>query len=263
MNKNKKALGIMLGTLVFLLVLAVVLLSVIIVSLAKDDDPVITTGSRQTQSQPVLTTSSPTTSRAEEPTTVLPGTSEQPEVTTDPVISSEEPTADPAATSEEQPQTTAPEVTTKPPVQGPNIPVGDVATVQNPDGSITRSGAFLDNGSTKLHILVEWEAKYASVDATAVNLTVRVYLECYSIGISARDNGILTINGESTTYSTPRIFYSTNELHHTLMTDRTVTISKSSPAFTTEVDLGAAWNYNASYSGVSIDWLTVSGTIEV
>lgn len=260
MNKNKKALGIMLGTLVFLLVLAVVLLSVIIISLAKEDKPAITTIQSPTQSStPAQTTNKPSTS--DRATTELPKTTDQPVITTEPPVTGD-PTTEPPETSNTS-QTTEPNVTPKPPVQGPNVAIGDVTEVQNPDGSIVRSGAFRDNGETKLHLVIEWEAKYASKDATAVNLTVRVYLQCYSIGIAARDKGTLTINGESTSYQTPNIFYSTNEEHHTLLTARSVTVNKSSGSAKTEVDLSAAWNYQGSYSGVRIDWLTVAGTIEV
>ncbi len=161
------------------------------------------------------------------------------------------------------PATSTPSVDPKPPVQGPNVAIGKIETVENADGSIVRKGAFRDDGETSLHIVIGWEAKYASKDATTVNLTVRVYLQCYSIGVAARNNGTLTINGESTTYSSPKISYDGKEQHYTLLTAKSVTISKKSAAYSTEVDLDAAWNYKGTYSGVPIEWLTVAGTIEV
>ena len=254
MNKNKKALGIMLGTLVFLLVLAVVLLSVIIISLAREDKPGITTPSRITQSQKPDNTGTPF------PTGNW--TSKKP-----PIQSSGPETSD--QTDQSRPQTTAVQPQTggttgntpKPPQ--PNVPVGEITTVENPDGSIVKKGAFRDDGPTGLHLVIEWEAKYASKNASTVNLTVQVYLQCYSIGVAARDIGSLMINGESSTFQTPSLFYSDNSQHYTLVTARSLTLTKASGTVPLEVDISAAWNYKGSYSGVEMEWLTVAGTIEV
>lgn len=266
MNRNKKALGIMLGTLVFLLVLAVVLLSVIIVSLAKEENPVITTEGKQTEAQ-TSEQSSQIPQTSDQPATGSTQTSQTPQTSDEPVITTdtENPTTEPSSssTSESRPTTTLPNVTPNPTVQRPNVAVGDIVTVENADGSIVRSGAFRDNGPTGLHMIIEWEAGYASKDATTVNLTVRVYMQCYSIGVAARNNGTLTVNGDTSIFSTPGIFYSTNETHHTLLTARSMTITKNSAAYSTEVDLDAAWNCKLTYSGVYYEWLTAAGTIEV
>ncbi len=256
MNKNKKALGIMLGTLVFLLVLAVVLLSVIIVSLAKDDKPAVTTPlGKITQSDPVIQTSQRPQTSGKDQT--------QPSVqTTQPQISTSG-TGEPPITTQKRPTTptTQKKPETQRPIEGPNVPIGDIVTTVNPDGSVVKSGAFRDNGPTNLHLVVEWEAKYASQDAASVNLTVRVYLQCYSIGVAARNNGTLSIAGQTTTFQTPGIYYSANERHYTLITARSVTVQRNGSA--AEVDISAAWNYKGSYSGVRMEWVTVSGTIEL
>lgn len=260
MNRNKKALGIMLGTLVFLLVLAVVLLSVIIVSLAKDEDePVITTPEGITQSTvPVQSTDKPSTSGSQ-PSSNIPQTSDKPAITSG---TERDPATEPGSTSDNDVQTTKPEES-KPPVVGPNIPLEDIETVKNSDGSIVRSGAFRDNGDAKIHLVIKWEAKYASEDATTATLTVQVYLQSYSIKIASRDNNTLSINGNSTVFKTEGIYYSNNDMHLTPLTVRTVTITKDSAAYNTEVELDATWNCKGTYSGVQIDWLMVAGTIEV
>lgn len=259
MNKNKKALGIMLGTLVFLLVLAVVLLSVIIVSLARDDKPAVTTPI------PTLSQSRPGVQTSYRPHTVKPFPNDPPRTTMNPgtgsPAGSSDNIGDPSRTTGSAPATTTPKET-RPPVTGPNVPIGEIVTTVNPDGSMTRSGAFRDNGSTALHMVIEWEAAYASQDAGSVNLTVRVYLQCYSIGVAARDNGTLSIAGQTTTFQTPNIYYNTNDNHYTLLTSRSVTVPKESGS-AAEVDISAAWNYKGTYSGVPMEWVTVAGTIEL
>lgn len=260
MNKNKKALGIMLGTLVFLLVLAVVLLSVIIVSLAKDDKPSVTTPQATvSRTDPGITTDprpntgNPPHTDPQIRTTQTPNTS-RPDVSGN---------TEPSGTTQNPPETTSPTTQSKPPVVGPNVPIGEIVVSVNPDGSVTKSGAFRDNGPTGLHMVIEWEANYASQNAESASLTVRVYLQCYSIGVAARDNGTLSIAGQTTTFQTPNIYYNTNDNHYTLLTARSVSVPLSASGAATEVDISAAWNYKGSYSGVPMEWVTVSGTIEV
>ncbi|MGM9680148.1 MAG: hypothetical protein ACI3XR_01435 [Eubacteriales bacterium] len=264
-NNSKKALGIMLGTLFFLLVLAVVLLSVIIVSITGENDPPVTEVSDQTTSVPDRSdtssglppvTTNPTVSESlpSQTTGNLPQTTPTAPSRTDPI---------PPVTDNTPTQTTVTTTTRIPGSDAPNIPIGKIETVNNPDGSVTKRGAFRDNGTPKIHLIVEWEANYPEKNSKTVELTVRVYLESYSIGVAARDNGTLVIGDDTTVFRTNDITIKENVIHHTLLTQKTVSYTKSVGTAVLELDIDAAWNFMGTYSGIAIDWITVSGTIEI
>lgn len=266
-NNNKKALAIMLGTLLFLLVLAVVLLSVIIVSITGESDSPVTEVTDQTTTIPdrtdvtsnppsVATTNHPTTSSVlpSVPTEKLPDTGEN-TTPAGPVQTDSTPTV----------STTFPSTTTTrtPGADAPNVPIGTVETITNADGSVTKRGAFRDNGTPKVHLIVMWEANYPEKNAKTVELTVSVYLESYSIGVADRDNGTLIIGDDTTIFHTNAIFLSDNNVHRTLLTRKTLSYTKSSGTAILELDIDAAWNFMGTYSGIAVDWITVSGTIEI
>lgn len=261
-NSGKKTLGIMLGMLVFLLVLAVVLLSVIIISITNDRNP----------PSPTLTTvptglTSPSTTTAPEstksPTQTDPASTAPTENPTTGGTSNPEPTT-PDVTVPTQPTVTRPTIPAPTdPIQAPNVPIGKVETIRNPDGSVTKKGAFRDSGTPKIHLIVEWEAVYPKENSKEVTLTVSVYLQSYSIGVAARDNGVLTIGDNTIIFRTNRLADLENTLHRTLFTTRTLNYTKPSGSSTLELDIDAAWNFQGSYSGTFIDWISVSGTIEI
>ncbi|MGM9636677.1 MAG: hypothetical protein ACI3YK_01680 [Eubacteriales bacterium] len=271
-NNNKKALAIMLGTLFFLLVLAVVLLSVIIVSITGESDPPITEVSEQTTTIPdrtdlssdltsVITTTNPTTSFVQPSVTTekQPDTGESTGVPTGPAQTD----PIPPVTDDTPTQTTVTTTTRIPGSDAPNIPIGTVETITNSDGSVTKRGAFRDTGTPKVHLIVIWEATYPEKNSKTVELTVSVYLESYSIGVAARDNGTLIIGDNTTIFRTNAIFLSDNDVHRTLLTQKTLSYTKSSGTAVLELDIDAAWNFMGTYSGIAIDWITVSGTIEI
>lgn len=265
-NNNKKALAIMLGTLFFLLVLAVVLLSVIIVSITGESDPPITGVSEQTTGIPDR---SDISSQLPPVTTENPiSSSTQPSVTTGNPPETGANTGTPTGPFKTDPTpgtTTTPATSTSrtPVTEAPNIPIEKVETITNADGSVTKRGAFRDNGTPKVHLIVSWEAHYPEKNAKTVELTVSVYLESYSIGVAARDNGTLVIGEDTTVFRTNNIHISDNSIHRTLLTQKTVSYTKSSGSAVLELDIDAAWNFKGTYSGIAVDWITVSGTIEI
>lgn len=257
-NTNSKALIVMAGTLIVLLIAAVVLLSIIIVSLAseKSDPPQTSSQSTSTPtgvSPPIVTTVPPVTTTYPDPlatTTLSPTTSTQ-----KPVVSTE---AKPPVTTTAKPDVTLPgkdDYTYAP-------TVSETETITRGDGSIVKKGAFNGGSDAKVFLRVEWEAEYADPSATTVKLTVKVCVQSHSIGVVARPGGILSIGGASTTFTSPAIFHESNDIHVSRIYSRTVTLTKKSSA-PLEVDIDAAWNFNGVYSGISIDWLTAEGTIEV
>lgn len=257
-NTNSKALIVMAGTLIVLLIAAVVLLSIIIVSLAseKSDPPQTSSQSTSTPtdvSPPIVTTVPPVTTTYPDPlatTTLTPTTSIQ-----KPALSTE---AKPSVTTAAKPNVTLPgrdDYTYAP-------TVSETETITRDNGSIVKKGAFTGGSDAKVFLRVEWEAEYADPSATTVKLTVKVCVQSHSIGVIARPGGMLSIGGASTTFTSPAVFHESNDIHVSQLYSRTVTLTKRSSA-PLEVDIDAAWNFSGVYSGISIDWLTAEGTIEV
>lgn len=259
-NANRKALLVMAGTLIVLLIAAVVLLSIIIVSLASEkNDPPQTSSQKTgepTQSYlPLVTTAAPLTTSYPDPlatTSTAPTTSVQ-----SPVVSTE---TKPSVTTTAKPNITITMPDKDDYTYAPTVSATE--TVTKADGSIVKRGAFTGGSDAKVFLRVEWEAEYADPSATTVKLTVRVCVQSHSIGVVARPGGMLSIGGASTSFTSPAIFHETNDVHVSQIYSRTVTLTKKSSA-PLEVDIDAAWNFSGVYSGVSIDWLTAEGTIEV
>lgn len=261
MENNKKTLAIMLGTLLFLLVLAVVLLSVIIVSITGDNDPPVTSTPDITVTAP-MSTDDPASSDPH----ALPSTPQktEPVITTAPQSTVTPTNTDKPATGSSE-VTTAPQTptTTAPVVTRPPVSTDKVETITNPDGSVVKRGSFRDNGEQMLHLLVDWEAYYPEKDSKNVTLTVRLYLESNTIGVSARTNGVFTVGDDTIQYSTGLLTIRESATHHTLFVTRTLNYTKSNGSQPLELDISAAWNFDGSYSGVRIDWLRVNSTIEI
>lgn len=254
---NRKALFAMVGILIFLLVAAVVLLSIIIVSLASDrTDNTVTTVQNTTVARtdvPKVTSTVTTTYPDPFATTLTPVTN-VPSTTTD----------GGTATTTAKPTTTTAAPTTLP---GKNDytyapTVSETITVKNADGSVTKKGAFMGGSDAKVFLHVEWEAEYAEEASSSVKLTVKVYVQSHSIAVIARPGGLLSIGGSETTFTSPAITHESNDIHNSLICQRSVTLTKRSSA-PLEIDIDAAWNFAGVYSGVSIDWLTAEGTIEI
>lgn len=263
-KNSRKALAVMVGTLIFLLVLAVVLLSVIIVSLSGDRPNPPESGN--------VTTAAGTTGRPESTTngqlTTVPDpfgsvstsvTGDKPQTT---VTTAAKPTTSQVTPSQKVTATVKPTTS--------QIPTGNLypptfsetVTVKNLDGSVVKSGSFTGGSDAKLFLVIEWEAKYAYEGATGVQLTVRVYLKSFSVDVASRSNGVLSIGGVDSAFTSPAVKEDIDVIHMTLLCSRTVTLTKRS-ADPYDVDIDAAWNFRGVYSGVSIDWLTVSGNIEI
>ena len=121
------------------------------------------------------------------------------------------------------------------------------------------SGSFSNYPTTYLGLYCEWSATQ-NVSNNTSSVTLNVYLKYYSLYVGARDNGKVSINGTSTTYSSPAISEGTNTWNTKLLKTYTVSVPHNSDG-TKSCALSASWSFNGTYSGVSIGTITASTTV--
>lgn len=265
---SRKALVFMVGTLILLLIVAVVMLSIIIVSLVSErTNPVENTtasySAKTTASAKKESDKSPATQGA--PTTSTEVTTAKSPVTSANITDSHKTDGGSETTEKSSATTTktAPETSRKTSDKRYPGEVYQTSTVENEDGTITKKGSFLGESDVRnFRLLVEWEAKYAGKGATSVQLTVRVYVKSHSLRVGARPGGMLSVGGVEASFTSPAIYYDDDDIHLTQVYSRTMTLSKNSAA-AKDIDIDAAWYFGGTYSDIDIEFLTASGTIEI
>ncbi len=174
-------------------------------------------------------------------TTVIPDDTDAP-ITTDPSVTTEAPVAtDPPATAPVTEDTTAP-------VQHPHTP-----------GRELGSGFVISDSGTKLNLLLNWSAVDGAEEGTAV-VTVKVFLECYSIFVGERFDGELGVGDEKINYNTPQIEIPGAGFNEIDFGTYTFTVNKSQSASTT-LPITASWHFRGVYAGLSVDYVTIDSTI--
>jgi hypothetical protein len=124
------------------------------------------------------------------------------------------------------------------------------------------SGSFHNYPTSQFGLYCEWSGSQSKTgNYTAV--TLKVYLHVWSIYVGARRDGIASINGSSGTYSTPAINDDGGSWHLVHLFDRTVKVYHNSNGKKTDVPLSASWRLSGTYSGVSIDTITASTTVDI
>ncbi len=124
------------------------------------------------------------------------------------------------------------------------------------------SGSFHNYPTSQFGLYCEWSGSQSKTgNYTAV--TLKVYLHVWSIYVGARRDGIASINGSSGTYSTPAINDDGGSWHLVHLFDRNVNVYHNSNGKKTDVPLSASWRLSGTYSGVSIDTITASTTVDL
>lgn len=185
------------------------------------------------------------TDGATDPATIMPDPIDTPAVTTDEITD---------APITDAPITDAP-VTTAPPVDTTS-PLGDKTHVP---GAELGSGYVMSNSGTKLNILLNWKAVNGEKEGTA-DITVTVFLECYSIFVGERDDGEIRIGDKQINYSSPQLEIPGAGFNEIDFGTYTFTVDKSS-GDTTSLPLYASWHFRGTYAGLSVDWVTVNSDI--
>lgn len=124
------------------------------------------------------------------------------------------------------------------------------------------SGSYSNYPVTSFGLYVEWSATQ-SVTGNYSNVTQKIYLSYYTIGVGARDDATSTINGTKVTYSTDAINDYSSGWKKKLLYTHTVTVYHNSAGAANNIPLSATWRFSGSYSGVSIGTITASTTINL
>ena len=121
------------------------------------------------------------------------------------------------------------------------------------------SGNFQNYPVSSFGLYCDWNASQ-SVTGNYSSVTLNVYLSYYTIGVGARDDGNVNINGSSQTYGTAAINDYSTGWKKKLLKTHTVTVPHNSDG-TKSCSISASWRFGGTYSGVSIGTITASTTI--
>jgi len=109
-----------------------------------------------------------------------------------------------------------------------------------------------------LKLCVDWETDY-SPGNDFVSVTAKVYLEHKALFVGARNNGVVSINGNAKTFSTPAIRQESQKQSMPLLATHTVQIPYKSGE-KINADIYAKWYFGGILSGVNkVEWLEVAG----
>ncbi len=212
----------------------IVLLIIMIISLTSA--LVITNDNDEEKTPPTVTTTVGDTTKPD--TTTTPDNTTTPSQTTTPDV-----TTPPSQTTTPE-QTTTPDNTTAPDETDPDIP----------DGLLLEKSIRSDTG-----VAINLRADISAFGQDGrVYLTVNLYLEHYSIGINGRSDNILVIGGEEFKFSTDPIRQEANTKSETLLCTKTIEVE-----YGDTVSIEATFNSNLTYSGVRLNTIDLSGTVNV
>lgn len=168
-----------------------------------------------------------------------------PSLTPDPVTTPSITTDTPVTTPPEPVKTTAPPVTDPP---SPHEP-----------GRLLGSGVIVSDSGLKLNILLDWKAVNGSEEGTA-DISVTVYLECYSIFVGTRDDGEIMLDSQMIHYSTPMLEIGGPQFNEIDFGTYTFSVKKAQGTQTV-LPLSGKWHFRGEYSGLSLDWVIAQGEI--
>ncbi len=125
------------------------------------------------------------------------------------------------------------------------------------------SGSFYKYPVSKFGLYCEWSGSQ-SITGNYTNITLKVYLQFYSLDVGSRSDSTISINGTSETYTAPAIDdMSTGSWHKVLLKTKTVKVTHNSDGTKTGVPLSVSWRFDGSYSGTSIGTITASASVDL
>lgn len=125
------------------------------------------------------------------------------------------------------------------------------------------SGSFYKYPTSKFGLYCEWSGSQ-SIAGNYTDVTLKVYLQFYTLSVGARSDSTVSINGESETYTVPAISdMNSTSWHLVHLKTKTVRVYHNSNGTKTDVALSASWRFSGTYSGVSIGTITASTTVDL
>lgn len=123
-------------------------------------------------------------------------------------------------------------------------------------------GSFSKLVSGNFGLICEWNG-VQSQSGNYTKITLDVYLQYYHIDVGSRNDGTVSINGESATFSTTAIYSYTDTWKKKLLTSYTIKVPHNSDGKKTGVKLSASWRCDGTYSNVKIEKITASASIDL
>lgn len=125
------------------------------------------------------------------------------------------------------------------------------------------SGSFHNYPVSQFGLYCEWSGRQ-SQSGNYTDITLNVYLRFYNLEVGQRTDSVISINGDSETYTAPRIYdYSTKAWHNVLLKSKTTRVVHNADGSKNNVSLSASWRFSGVYSGVSIGTITASTTVNL
>lgn len=124
------------------------------------------------------------------------------------------------------------------------------------------SGSFQNLPVSNFGLYCTWSATQ-SVTGNYSDVTLNVYLKYYTIGVGARSDSTISINGTSETYTAPAIDDYTSGSKMKLLKTKTVRVTHDANGTKNNVALSASWRFSGTYSGVSIGTITATATVNL
>lgn len=125
------------------------------------------------------------------------------------------------------------------------------------------SGSFHNYPVSQFGLYCEWSGKQ-SQSGNYTDITLNVYLRFYDLEVGQRTDSVISINGNSETYTAPRIYdFSTKAWHNVLLKSKTTRVVHNADGSKNNVSLSASWRFSGVYSGVSIGTITASTTVNL
>jgi len=121
------------------------------------------------------------------------------------------------------------------------------------------TGSFATNSGADINLRIEWSVENETED-NKPEVTAKVYLDCYSLSVSARKDNTLSINGNKITFDTPAMKYKDNTFRSVLLAEHSVEINRL-PGMVVECEIKADWAFNGVYGGKEVGVLSVSETL--
>ena len=137
--------------------------------------------------------------------------------------------------------------------------VTTVVRVPHQPGRDLGSGYVMSDSGTKLNLLLNWSAVDGEQEGTAV-ITVKLYLECYSIFVGERYDGEICVGDTKIGYNTPQLEIPGSGFNEIDFGTYTFTVNKSDASATT-LPISASWHFRGVYAGLSVDFVTINSNI--
>lgn len=123
-------------------------------------------------------------------------------------------------------------------------------------------GSFNKLVSGNFGIICNWKGTQ-NQSGNYTTITLDVYLQYYHLYVGSRDDGIVSINGKSSKFSTSAISSSTDSWKTTLLKSYSIKVPHDADGKKTNVELKASWRYGGTYGGASIGTITASTTVDL